>query len=194
MDIKRGRRLLWLFGTNFWISALSFGGGYVVIPMVQRAFSEKRRYLTEEEVFELAAVAQSSPGAIAINLLALVGQRIMGVGGAVVSCLGAVTPPLVLLSVISSCYTAFSANRFVQAALRGMEAGVAALIVSVCIDMTRSVLKERQPLLSIMLPAAFAASFFFKVNAIVVILAAGLICVAVGCFGRYRERRKHEDS
>ena len=186
--------LLWLFWTNVWISALAFGGGYVVIPMVQRAFSEKNNFLSEEEVFELAAVAQSSPGAIAINLLALAGQKVMGVTGAVVSCLGAVTPPLLLLSMISSCYTAFSGNRVVQAVLQGMEAGVAALIVSVCIDMVRSVIKEKRLLLSLLLPAAFITSFFFNVNAILIILAAGFLCVAAGVLGRHGKGKKHEDS
>ena len=186
--------LLWLFWTNVWISALAFGGGYVVIPMVQRAFSEKNNFLSEEEVFELAAVAQSSPGAIAINLLALAGQKVKGVAGAVVSCLGAVTPPLLLLSMISSCYTAFSGNRVVQAVLQGMEAGVAALIVSVCIDMVRSVIKEKRMLLSLLLPAAFITSFFFNVNAILIILAAGFLCVAAGVLGRHGKGKKHEDS
>ena len=111
-----------------------------------------------------------------MNLAALAGYRVAGVAGSVVSCLAGVLPPLLLLSLISLFYTAFCENVVIAAILRGMQAGVAALIVDVVVDMCRAVLKERSRLLTMMVPAAFAASFLFHVPVALVLLACFLLC------------------
>ena len=81
------KNLPWLFGIHFFISAFTFGGGYVVIPMIRRYFVEKKQLFSEEELLEMAAIAQSSPGAIAVNLSVLSGYRTLGRLGAAVSCI-----------------------------------------------------------------------------------------------------------
>ena len=72
------KKYLWLFGTNLFISTFTFGGGYTAVPMVRRFFVEKRQYFTEEDLINMAAVAQSSPGAIAVSLSALAGYKTAG--------------------------------------------------------------------------------------------------------------------
>lgn len=176
--MKKARLCLWLFGTNLLISAFAFGGGYVVVPMIRKYFVTRRQLFTEDELMELAAVGQSAPGAIAMNLAALAGYRTAGLPGSVVSLIAGVLPPLVLLSVISVFYTAFSQNVLIAAVLKGMQAGVAALIVDVVVDLFRAVLKDRSPLLTAMVPAAFIVSFFLGLNVALILLACCSICLA----------------
>ena len=101
---------LWLIAVNIYISMFAFGGGYVVVPLVRRSFVEKKKIFTEDELMEMSAVAQSSPGAIAVNLAALSGYKAAGTAGAVISCAASVIPPLVILGIISGFYDLFIAN------------------------------------------------------------------------------------
>jgi len=174
MSKERAGLLLWLAGVNLFISAFTFGGGYVVVPMIRKYFVERRNLFTEEELMEMAAGAQSAPGAIAVNLSALAGYRAAGGCGLAVSAIAAVTPPVIILTLISCSYSAFIANAAAAAALRGMQAGAAALIADFVIDLSRTVIRERSPLLTLMMPAVFIASFFLKIGA-GIILAAGAL-------------------
>ena len=88
-DIKK---YVWLLATNLFISTFTFGGGYIVVPMVRRFFVAKKHYFSEEDLVNMAAVAQSTPGAIAINLSALAGYKVAGIAGASISCIAAVIP------------------------------------------------------------------------------------------------------
>lgn len=148
----------------------------MVVPMIRRYFVEQRQYFSEEELAGMAAVAQSTPGAIAINLSALSGFRVAGVGGAVLSCIAAVFPPLVILGLVSGFYEAFSANVVIAAVLKGMQAGVAALIVDLILHMCRMIIKERSLLLTAMVPGAFIASFVLKVNVALILAVCCLLC------------------
>lgn len=174
---KQGRLGLWLLGVNLFISAFTFGGGYVVVPMVRRYFVDRKQLFTEEELMGMAAVAQSTPGAIAINLSALAGYRVMGFWGALISCLAALLPPLIVLSLVSAFYTAFIQNAAIAALLKGMQAGVAALIVDLVADMCLMILKRRSLFLSALIPLAFFANFVLGVNVALVLAAACLLCL-----------------
>ncbi len=155
---------LWLIAVNIYISMFAFGGGYVVVPLVRRSFVEKKKIFTEDELMEMSAVAQSSPGAIAVNLAALSGYKAAGTAGAVISCAASVIPPLVILGIISGFYDLFIANKIVAAVLKGMQSGVAALIVSVVADMCTVILKEKSFFLFSLIPIAFIANFIFDVK------------------------------
>ena len=186
--MKKARLCLWLFGVNLLISAFAFGGGYVVVPMIRKYFVTRKQLFTEDDLMGMAAVGQSSPGAIAMNLAALAGYRVAGVVGSVVSCIAGTLPPLLLLSVISLSYTAFSQNVLIAAVLRGMQAGVAALIVDLVIDMCGMILKERSPLLTAIIPCAFFASFVLDVNVALILAVCCLLCAGRVLFGRRMNR------
>ena len=126
--MKKGKLYWQLFLSTFQLSAFTFGGGFVIIPLMRKKFVEKLHWLEEEEMLDLTAIAQSAPGAIAVNASILVGYRIAGVLGALVTVLGTVLPPLLILSAISYFYVAFQSNRIVQLVLKGMGAGVIAII------------------------------------------------------------------
>lgn len=167
----------WLIKTNLFISAFTFGGGYIVVPMIRKYFIEKKKRFTEEELMEMAAIAQSAPGAIAVNLASLAGYRTAGRIGLCISCICAVIPPFLILAAISVFYTVFVTNTAVTAVLRGMQAGVAALMVDFIIDMTEMVLKERSRLLSLMAAAAFLLSFFTRMNVMLILLGSCAVCI-----------------
>lgn len=167
----------WLAGTNLFISAFTFGGGYIVVPMIRKYFVQKKQLFDEPELVEMAAIAQSTPGAIAINIAALAGYRTAGNIGLFISCVCAVIPPLVILSVVSVCYSAVISNAAVAAVLKGMQAGVAALIVDFVIDMMDMIRKERSWFANLLVFLAFGVSFFTTVNVIFVLLTACGVCI-----------------
>lgn len=172
-----GKPYLWLFAINLFISAFTFGGGYVVVPMVRRFFVWKKRYFTEEELMDMAAVAQSTPGAIAINLSALAGYRVAGIAGVLISCIAAILPPLLILGVVSVFYTIFISNTVIAAVLKGMEAGVAAIMVDLVTDMCAMILKERSIFLTAMIPAAFLANFVLHINVALILFMCCILCI-----------------
>lgn len=173
-DIKM---YVWLLATNLFISAFTFGGGYIVVPMVRRFFVAKKHYFSEEDLVNMAAVAQSTPGAIAINLSALAGYKVAGIVGASISCIAAVIPPLVILTAVSAFYKVFISNTIIVAVLKGMEAGVAALMVDLIIDMCYLMLKKKSLLLSAMIPLSFIANFILGINVALILLFCCLLCI-----------------
>ena len=140
----------------------------------------------------MAAVAQSVPGAIAINLSALAGYRSAGMIGVFLSCLAAVLPPVVILSAVSAWYTVFSTNVMIAAVLKGMQAGAAALIVDLVIDMTNMIVKERSIFLTMMVPASFIAGFIFHINVAVILSVCCFLCILRLLIGEQRDIRGNE--
>ena len=172
----RRAHLYWtIFSATFYLSAFTFGGGYVIIPLMKKKFVEQLGWLSEEEMLNYTAIAQSSPGAVAVNAAILVGSRIGGVPGALLAILGTALPPLLILSVVSLCYTAFRTNAVVSAVLRGMQAGVAAVICDVVLSMGGQVVRSRSPLSVLILAGAFCASYFAGVNVVWLLLASGVL-------------------
>ena len=176
----------WLVGVNLFISTFTFGGGYVVVPMIRKYFVQKRQLFQEEELMDMAAIAQSAPGAIAVNLTVLAGLRAAGLIGALLSCAAAILPPLVILGIISQFYAAFASNALVTAVLQAMQAGVAALIVDLVLDMVSLIRKERSPLLTLMIPGAFAANFLMHINVALILLVCCGICAGQVLWNRRR--------
>ena len=127
------------------------------------------------DVLDLTAIAQSSPGSIAINASILVGYHVAGIPGALITVVGAALPPLIIISIISAFYQAFRSNRYVSMAMAGMLAGVAAVIFDVVINMAWPILKKKRWLPIVVMLASFVATRFFSVNIIVIILVCGVI-------------------
>lgn len=185
---KSKKPYFWLLTINLFISTFTFGGGYIVVPMVRRYFVKQKQYFTEDDLMGMAAVAQSTPGAIAINLSALAGYRVAGTLGVVISCISAIIPPLAILGLVSAFYTTFISNAIVAAVLKGMQAGVAALIVDLIIDMCSMILKERSLFLSAMIPIAFFANFVMGINVALILVVCCFMCV-IRVFYKKRENK-----
>lgn len=167
---------LWLCYVNLFISTFTFGGGYVVVPMIKKYFVVEKNIFTESELLEMAAIAQSSPGAIAINLIILAGKRTAGFIGIIISCISSIIPPIVILGFISNWYVAFLSNIYITAILKGMQACVTALIVDLVIDMYKIILNKKSVLLNLLVPFSFIACTFFYMNVVIILLLSSLIC------------------
>ena len=167
-----------LFLSSFKLSACTFGGGFVIIPLMKKRFVEELGWIEEEEMLDLTAIAQSSPGAIAVNASMLVGYHVAGIPGALITVLGTVLPPLVIISVISLFYQAFRDNAVVSMAMAGMLCGVAAVIFDVVFSMMKTVLRQKRVQPVMVLIGAFLAVRFFSVNIVIIILVCGLIGAA----------------
>ena len=164
------KNLLWkLFVSTFYISVFTFGGGYVIVSLMKKKFVDEYHWIEEEEMLDLIAIAQSSPGAIAVNGAIVVGYKLAGMIGATI------LPPFLILSILSVFYNAFQDNFLVSQMLNGMQAGVGAVIASVVYDMGRGVLKEKDPLSMVIMAGAFMVVCVFEVNVIYVVIASGLI-------------------
>ena len=163
-----------LFFSMLYISTFTFGGGFVIITFMKRKFVDELHWIDEDEILDLTALAQSSPGAIAVNAAILVGWRVAGFAGMLVAILGTILPPMTILYIISFFYAAFASNLYVAMVLKGMQAGVAAVILDVVFNLGGKVVKEKSILNLVIMALAFCAVFFFNMNVIYVILAAAL--------------------
>lgn len=189
---KPDRNVLWtLFKTCFIISSCTFGGGMVIISMLQKKFVEELHWIGQEEVMDMVAIAQSCPGVMAVNTSIMIGYHVAGVTGALLTVVGTVSPPMIILTVISACYVQFRSNLIVSLILRGMQAGVAAVMINVAVTMSKNVLKDRNALSVVLLAAASAASILLGIDMILILLVCG---AAGGLFSRRSESRKNERS
>lgn len=165
-----------LFLSTFTISAVTIGGGYVIVPLIRKRFVEEYGWIDEDEMLNFVAIGQSSPGPIAVNTSILVGYHLAGFPGALMTMLGTVLPPFIMMAFISYFYTAFASSVYVRAVLLGMQAGVAAVILSAVIDMVIPIVKGKQALSLLLMLSAFAVSAFLQINVMYVIL----FCLVLG--------------
>lgn len=175
-----------LFLSTLYISAFTFGGGFVIVTFMKRKFVDQYHWIDEDEMLDITALAQSSPGAIAVNAAILVGWKVAGFFGMVVSVLGTVLPPMVILSVISLIYQKFAQNTYVKFVLAGMQAGVAAVILDVVCNLGDKVLSEKQWVYYAVMILAFIATFFLDVNVVYIILAAAAVGIVQALIAKRR--------
>lgn len=177
------KKKLWtLFRSTFYLSAFTFGGGYVIVPLMKEKFVEELAWISEEEMTDFVALSQSSPGPIAVNASILVGHKVGGWAGAVCATLGTMLPPMIIISIISQFYVQFSENLYVASALRTMQAGVAAIIINVVYGMSMQIIKKKEWSYVLQMFVIFILSYVFKINVLVLILAS----IVLGLF-RHKE-------
>ena len=172
---KNGSFYWKLFVYTFTLSAFTFGGGYVIVPLMRKKFAEELGWINQTEMMDMVAIAQSCPGPLAVNTSIMIGYRLAGLSGAFVAIVGTVLPPLIIISVISLFYQAFRSNAVVAAVLRGMQAGVAAVIIDVIWKMGSDIVQEKSALSIAIMLLAFAASYWLNVNVALVIIVCGVI-------------------
>ena len=155
------------------ISAFTFGGGYVIVPLQKRRFSDELGWIDEEKILDLVAMAQSAPGPVTFNASTLLGYHLFGLKGALLGALSTILPPLLILSIISLFYQAVADNPLLRAILRGMQAAVAALIVYTVWDLAYKLWLKKNPLQLALLAVALVLALFTKINVVLIILLAG---------------------
>lgn len=171
---KQGKlyKIWLLFLTFFKIGAFTFGGGYAMIPLIQREVADKRKWITEYDILDIIAIAESTPGPIAINTATFVGFKTAGFFGAFASTFGVVLPSFVIITVIAYLLRNFSDYKGVRYAFFGVRAGVLALIIKGLVSMYKQVQKN---LVSyVVMGAAFALVAFFNANVLLVIIGCAV--------------------
>lgn len=171
---SRIRKTLALFLTFFKIGAFTFGGGYAMIPLIRRETSENKKWISEDDILEIVAIAEATPGPIAVNAATFVGYKVCGVLGAFCATLGVVLPSFMIISVLSFVLDAFSEIKAVKYAFFGIRAGVLALIANALWTMFKRCKKGLAAY--IIMALAFIAVAVFGVNILIVIIG----CAAIG--------------
>lgn len=169
--------ILWtLFKSMFMLSACTFGGGFVIVSLMKKKYVEELQWLDEDEMLDITAITQSSPGPLPVNASVIIGYRMCGVVGSLVAVLGAILPPMVIISLIAVFYEEFRSNRYIAIALQVMRAGVAAVIFDVVLNLAKNVVKGKRILYICMMCGAFVATYFFGISAMIIIV----ICLGIG--------------
>lgn len=186
MKEKKSLILLDLFLTFFKIGAFTIGGGLAMIPVIEKEIVDKKGYIDKEEIVDAFAIAQSLPGIIAINSAIYVGYRIAGVIGAIASALGVILPSFITILIIAILFPTVSGNVWVNKALTGVKAGVAAVIATSVISLGKRIIKDK---FAVMLAVvAFVLAAVFDVSIVIIVFAgafSGYLYYAV------RGMRKH---
>ena len=175
-----------LFFSTLYLSAFTFGGGYVIVTLMKKKFVDQLHWIDEKEMLDLVAIAQSSPGAIAVNGAIVVGYKLAGLLGALVAILATILPPFIIISLISVFYNAFRENFVVSRLLEGMQAGVGSVIASVVFDMGIDVVHEKSAASDVIMALAFIAACFFDVNVVYIVL----VCAAIGIVRTLLQKRR----
>jgi chromate transporter len=166
--------LIRIFLVMLRIGAVTFGGGFAMIPQMSRDFTERYGWIEAGDIADLFAVAQSAPGVIAVNASILVGYRIAGVRGALAAALGAILPSLLVLSAVTVVYQAFIENPYVLGAMRGIRAAVTGMLLSAACKLAPASVRGAVGW-TLFLGSLGAALFLPQVNAVWVLLAGGLV-------------------
>ena len=175
-----------LFFAFFRTGLFTFGGGLAMMPMLQKELIDKKHWLTEEDLIDYYAVGQSTPGIIAVNVATFVGYRQAGILGGIIATLGIISPSIIIITILAGTINSISEYPRVQAALKGINVAVAALLTTVIIKFAKKTIKNVWNVLFMLI--AFACVFWFKVPSFIIILAA----ITIGCLNVIRIRRKEK--
>lgn len=169
----------------FKIGIMTFGGGYAMLPMLQRELVENRKWVTEEEILNYFAIGQCTPGVIAVNTATFVGYKRCKIPGAIFATIGVVLPSMIIITVIAAVLSNFAHIPAVQHAFAGIRIAVSALIVASVIKLIKTNIKSIAQI--IIAVAAFVLVAVFGQNPVFAVIGAA---VAGLCLGKWGERRK----
>ena len=167
------RELLNMFLLFFRIGAVTFGGGYAMLPILQRELVENRDWITEEELADYFAIGQCTPGIIAVNTATFIGRKRAGNIGGIVATFGVIAPSLILISIIAALINNFAGILWVQNALAGIRVCVCVFILNAVLKLIKSAVVDKATLA--MYIALFLAAVFFDFSPVLSVIVAGVL-------------------
>lgn len=177
--------LIKLFLTFFKINALTFGGGYTIVPIVKDVFVEELEAISEDDMLDIVALAQGGPGAMAISTSILTGYKVCGPAGAVVALVASTLPCLIILSLVAKFYTEFRENFFISSALMGISGIISAVLFITVLRMGKTAYRKYPLFSSVVMILIFLVGIFTNVDTVYLIIASALSGVIVfGIGGR----------
>jgi len=162
-----------LFGTFFRIGLFTFGGGFAMLPLIEREITDHKKWVQADELIDMIALAQSMPGPVAVNASILIGRHLAGTSGAVAAMLGCVLPSFFVILAIALTTANFQTNPYVQQFFTGVLAAVTALILMTAIKMARRVVRDW--ITALLAIAAVILVAFFRVHALLVLLGGAVV-------------------
>jgi len=181
------KKALQLFITFFKIGAFTFGGGYAMIPLIQHEVVEKNHWITDDDILEIIAISESTPGPIAINSATFIGYRICGFWGSFFSTLGVVLPSFVIILAISYVLNEFQELKAVQYAFNGIRAGVLALLIKALVGMYK---KSPKNLISyIVIASSFIVAAFVDISVLWIIVGCALFGLITAFYADRRAKK-----
>ncbi len=190
MKNTQSKILIKLFFTMLYISTFTFGGGFVIVTLMKKQFVDKYKWIDEQEMLDIIAIAQSTPGPIAINGAVIAGKKIGGFPGIIAGTLGTVIPPIAIITLISFFYNVFAENIYASILLKGMGAGVAAVILDVVCSLSSSYFKNKKIFEIVLIALSFVLVFVLKVNVILIILGTLIMGILIVLFNKRRAAKK----
>ena len=181
-----------LFARFFCIGLLTFGGGYSMLPMMQRELVEREKWATRDELLDYYAVAQCTPGIIAVNTATFVGAKVNRFFGALFATLGVVAPSLIIITAIAAVLEGFMDIKAVEYAFFGIRAAVGGLIVSSVYGIARESVKGWPAV--VIASAVFAVSLFVKISPVIYALVAVALGIVIHLFKRRAEKKQSKHS
>ena len=179
MKVKLLLELFWAFAR---VGALTFGGGYAMLPIIQREVAEKKGWATEEELMDYFAIGQCTPGVIAVNTATFVGQKVAGVLGGAISTLGVVFPSMIIITLIAALVSNFADLAVVKNAFAGVRVCVCVLICNAVVKLWKKAVVDKVTM-GIFL-AVVAGSLLLDLSPVVFVVLAGVAGVVLGNLGR----------
>jgi chromate transporter len=174
MDKKSNVKILWeLFFTFFKISPVSFGGGYAMIPLLERAVTEKKQWVEKKDIADVLVLAQTVPGSIAVNTATFIGYRIAGLPGALAGTLGIITPTFFIIVALAALFMNFQHEPLVEAAFMGIRPAIVALIAYAAITIGKSAVSNTMTV--VIAVSALVLFLFVPVHPIFILLAGGVL-------------------
>ena len=167
------KTLIDLFFTFCRIGGLTFGGGYAMLPMIQKEIVEEKKWATEEEVLDYYAVGQCTPGIIAVNTATFIGYKVQGIIGAIVATLGVVFPSLIIITIIAALLKNFASYAIIQHDFSGIRVVVIALIISAILKLAKTSIKNYITLIIAIL--AFISVAFVNLSPIYIVVVAACV-------------------
>ncbi len=181
--MKEHLQLFWAF---FKVGALTFGGGYAMLPILQRDIVETKKWATEEEVMDYYAMAQCLPGIIMVNTSVFIGRHRKGTAGGIVAGLASTLPSLIIITIIAVFLQAFAEYAVVQNAFAGIRACVVVLIANAVIKLWKSAMVDWKSIVIIFLPV-FLLSAFTGVSPILLVVAAAAAGIVITALSSHKE-------
>jgi len=154
------------------IGAFTFGGGYAMIPIMQAEVVDKRKWINKDEFLDILVIAQSFPGAMAVNTSIFIGYKIAGKTGAVLALLGTILPSFLIILLVASCLMQFRDNHYVNLVFKGISAAVPVMVLAAVVSLSKSLKKNYINMLIVVL--AVIAIVLLHVHPVIVIIISGL--------------------
>ena len=175
------KELLDIFTASFKVGLMTFGGGYAMLPILQREVVETRKWVTDEEVLDYYAIGQCLPGIIMVNTMIFIGQKRRGTLGGIAAALGTVCPALIIITIIAAVLSGFAEAPVVKSAFAGIRVCVCVLIFNAVMKLWKSSVIDWKCLVIFILVAF--GSLFMDITPVLFVVSSAVVGIAISCLG-----------